>query len=226
MMPKAALALLLCVASSDAWFLYKAPGGVEFNASGHRSQYLALASRTVGVKGRVVAGLSDASRYFSVLAGGGKGDRRNSKPVVLARGGQWPHADPSVAVAWTGCRTLDMRDGCLAPILVAAARGGRDGPGRALAVLPPRPPAQRRVAPHPPEVPAHGEGGGGPLRARGQRRGLVFLGLERRERGGDGRLAPPRLAPRRGAHGSARATTCCPRWRRCTRHTFSGLTGW
>ena len=77
MMPKAALALLLCVASSDAWFLYKAPGGVEFNASGHRSQYLALASRTVGVKGRVVAGLSDASRYFSVLAGGGKGDRRN-----------------------------------------------------------------------------------------------------------------------------------------------------
>jgi len=47
MMPKAALALLLCVASSDAWFLYKAPGGVEFNASGHRSQYLALASRTV-----------------------------------------------------------------------------------------------------------------------------------------------------------------------------------
>ena len=115
MMPKAALALLLCVASSDAWFLYKAPGGVEFNASGHRSQYLALASRTVGVKGRVVAGLSDASRYFSVLAGGGKGDRRNAKPVVLARGGQWPHADPSVAVAWTGCRTLDMRDGCLAP---------------------------------------------------------------------------------------------------------------
>ena len=86
MMPKAALALLLCVASSDAWFLYKAPGGVEFNASGHRSQYLALASRTVGVKGRVVAGLSDASRYFSVLAGGGKSDRRNAKPVVLARG--------------------------------------------------------------------------------------------------------------------------------------------
>ena len=114
-MPKAALALLLCVASSDAWFMYKAPGGVEFNASGHRSQYLALASRTVGVKGRVVAGLSDASRYFSVLAGGGKSDRRNAKPVVLARGGQWPHADPSVAVAWTGCRTLDMRDGCLAP---------------------------------------------------------------------------------------------------------------
>ena len=59
MMPQAALALLLCVASSDAWFMYKAPGGVEFNASGHRSQYLALASRTVGVKGRVVAGLSD-----------------------------------------------------------------------------------------------------------------------------------------------------------------------
>jgi len=96
------LAAAVAIGHVNAWFLHTAPGGVAFNASGERGDYELVAKRTVA---SVVAPLSDASRYFSVLDA-------PSGPLVFARSGAWPHGDPSVGVVWTGCADLDLR-GCL-----------------------------------------------------------------------------------------------------------------
>ena len=103
-------ALVLRVAAG--WFPHTAPGGAEFNASGHRSDYLALMSRAFGVKGSVVGGLQDASRYFSVVPGGGvdKGEARGSRAAVVARSGAWPHADPSTTLVWR-CSERELQNG-------------------------------------------------------------------------------------------------------------------